>query len=194
MGVGLTIAAFALVLDPGQVHRLRTLGETRLVQTFPQWPAIWSARVEPPQAAVPASPEAEAEVRDDPPAQALPRAGTQATGAIAPAAAKAALSATPAPATQATPAEETYAAVLTHRFWSDFHSHPAARGFAQQLTSATGVPVEVIEEQPGRYRVGFDYHSEAERHALLRQIETVTGLWLDERTKQMQLPSRRLEQ
>jgi hypothetical protein len=64
-------------------------------------------------------------------------------------------------------------------FWSAFRSEWAARGFATRLTNATAVPVEVIEEGRGEYRVGFDYRDEAQRRERVARIETITGLELE---------------
>lgn len=64
-------------------------------------------------------------------------------------------------------------------FWSPFRSEWAARGFATRLTSATAVPVAVIEEGRGTYRVGFDYRDEAQRRERVARIETITGLELE---------------
>jgi len=69
--------------------------------------------------------------------------------------------------------------VARHLFWSPFRSEWAARGFATRLTAATAVPVLVVEEGRGKYRVGFDYQDETERLARVAQIETITGLELE---------------
>ena len=63
--------------------------------------------------------------------------------------------------------------------WTPFHSKWAAQGFAQRLTRATDVPVEVINEQPGNYQVVFSYRDDGERQAMVEKIETVTGLELE---------------
>lgn len=87
------------------------------------------------------------------------------------------------PSTPAAPPETealASSAEATHRFWSPFRSEWAARGFAGRLTSATQVPVEVIEAGPGNYRVAFRYQDETERLARIQRIETVTGLKLEE--------------
>jgi hypothetical protein len=64
-------------------------------------------------------------------------------------------------------------------FWSPFRSAWAAEGFARQLSSATQVPVEVIEAGPGKYRVAFSYQDDIERLARITRIETITGLKLE---------------
>lgn len=66
-----------------------------------------------------------------------------------------------------------------YRLWSPFRSEWAAQGFAQRLTLATDVPVEVVNEGPGNYQVVFSYRDELERQALVEHIETVTGLELE---------------
>ena len=63
--------------------------------------------------------------------------------------------------------------------WSPFRSEWAAQGFAQRLTLATEVPVEVVNTGPGNYQVVFSYRDDAERQALVERIETVTGLELE---------------
>ncbi len=67
----------------------------------------------------------------------------------------------------------------TYLFWSPFRSEWAAQGFAGRLTSATQVPVEVINAGPGQYRVAFSYRDETERLAQIERIETITGLKLE---------------
>jgi len=63
--------------------------------------------------------------------------------------------------------------------WSPFRSKWAAEGFAQRLTVATEVPVEVVDAGPGNYQVVFSYRDDGERQAMVEQIETVTGLELE---------------
>ncbi len=63
--------------------------------------------------------------------------------------------------------------------WSPFRSKWAAQGFARRLTLATGVPVEVINQEPANYQVVFSYRDDRERQAMVTQIETVTGLELE---------------
>jgi len=67
----------------------------------------------------------------------------------------------------------------THLFWSPFRSEWSARGFADRLTAATQVPVEVINAGPGEYRAAFSYQDETERLARIERIETITGLKLE---------------
>jgi len=63
--------------------------------------------------------------------------------------------------------------------WSPFRSKWAAEGFAQRLTVATEVPVEVVDAGPGNYQVVFSYRDDGERQAMVERIETVTGLELE---------------
>jgi hypothetical protein len=69
--------------------------------------------------------------------------------------------------------------VFRYQVWSPFHSKWAAQGFARRLVVATDVPVEVVSEAPGDYQVVFSYRDESERQAMVKQIETVTGLELE---------------
>jgi hypothetical protein len=78
-----------------------------------------------------------------------------------------------------TVAREPSREVIRYQFWSPFNSQWAAQGFAGRLTSATGVPVEVVVAGPGRYRVAFNYQDETQRLARVKRIETVTGLELE---------------
>lgn len=69
--------------------------------------------------------------------------------------------------------------VSRYLVWSPFRSEWAAQGFARRLTLATDVPVEVRNEGPGNFQVVFRYRDDSERQAMVRQIETVTGLELE---------------
>ena len=71
------------------------------------------------------------------------------------------------------------AAESRYLVWSPFKSEWAAQGFARRLTLATDVPVEVRNEGPGNFQVVFSYRDDSERQAMVRQIETVTGLELE---------------
>ena len=71
------------------------------------------------------------------------------------------------------------AEVSRYLIWSPFRSEWAAQGFARRLTLATDVPVEVHNEGPGNFQVVFSYRDDSERQAMVRQIETVTGLELE---------------
>jgi hypothetical protein len=70
-------------------------------------------------------------------------------------------------------------ALLRYPVWTSFRSQWAADGFARRLTRATDVPVEVVNEAPGDYRVVLRYRDEGERVGMIRQIEAVTGLELE---------------
>jgi len=63
--------------------------------------------------------------------------------------------------------------------WTPFRSEWAAQGFARRLTQATAVPLEVISGGAGNYQVVFSYRDDAERQAMVAQIEDVTGLELE---------------
>ena len=69
--------------------------------------------------------------------------------------------------------------VSRYLVWSPFKSEWAAQGFARRLTLATEVPVEVRHEGPENFQVVFSYRDDGERQAMIRQIETVTGLELE---------------
>ncbi len=71
------------------------------------------------------------------------------------------------------------AKVSRYLVWTPFRSEWAAQGFARRLTQATAVPVEVISAGPGNYQVVFSYRDDAERQAMVAQIEDVTGLELE---------------
>jgi hypothetical protein len=66
-----------------------------------------------------------------------------------------------------------------YRVWSPFHSKWAAEGFAEHLSQATAVPVEVVNAGAGNYQVVFSYQDDGERQALVERIETITGLELE---------------
>ena len=78
-----------------------------------------------------------------------------------------------------TPSRNDVTEVSRYRVWSPFHSQWAAQGFARRLTLATEVPVEVVNEGPGSYQVVFSYRDDGERQAMVKRIETVTGLELE---------------
>jgi hypothetical protein len=69
--------------------------------------------------------------------------------------------------------------LLHYPVWTSFRSEWAADGFARRLSRATDVPVEVVNDAPGDYRVVLPYRDEGEREDMIRQIEAVTGLELD---------------
>jgi len=70
-------------------------------------------------------------------------------------------------------------AVSRYRVWSPFRSEWAANGFARRLSTATDIPVEVLNESPGNYQVIFSYRDDGERQAMVEHIETITGLELE---------------
>ena len=74
---------------------------------------------------------------------------------------------------------EESAKMSRYLVWSPFRSKWAAQGFARRLTLATGVPVEVINQESASFQVVFSYRDDQERQAMVTQIETVTGLELE---------------
>jgi hypothetical protein len=81
-------------------------------------------------------------------------------------------------ATDVSDREDT-GATSTYLFWSPFRSEWAAQGFAGRLTASTQVPVEVVNAGPGNYQVAFSYQNETDRLARIERIETITGLKLE---------------
>ena len=69
---------------------------------------------------------------------------------------------------------------LWQSVWNPFRSQIAANGFAARLTAVTGIDYRVVRLKPGTYQVAFAYADDSERAAKLAQIETVTGLDLEE--------------
>lgn len=59
--------------------------------------------------------------------------------------------------------------------WSPFRSETSARGFASNLNSQLDEQFRVVRRGPGRYEVGFDYRTEAERQEILSAILAFTG-------------------
>ncbi len=57
--------------------------------------------------------------------------------------------------------------------WTPFRSETSAKGFASRLSQQLDGSFRVIKRAPGRYEVGFDYRTEAERKTLL---EAIAGL------------------
>jgi hypothetical protein len=175
-GVCLTVAAFLLVVHPRESQPPQTVAET-LSPTAPEEPSRATAAI---AGHVDNAPPANA------PAPAVP----------APQAAGAADSETPggdnatAPEPAQPPDVQAVAPVAasdgedssepgSFLFWSPFRSAWAAEGFARRLTSATQVPVEVVDAGPGNYRVAFSYQDDTERLARINRIETITGLKLE---------------
>jgi len=74
---------------------------------------------------------------------------------------------------------EEAAKMSRYPVWSPFRSKWAAQGFARRLTLATGVALEVTNQEPANYQVVFSYRDDQERQAMVTQIETVTGLELE---------------
>lgn len=70
-------------------------------------------------------------------------------------------------------------ATQTHVFWGPFRSEWAAKGFAQRLTNATQITIEVVESGSGKYQAAFDYQDEKQRLEHMERIESITGLQLE---------------
>ncbi len=189
-GVGIAIAGLMVALEPAELQRLQAETTSRLAQILPQqtdssrWWEEWR-------------PDAPT-VRGGPPPQTRSPAPTRVKG-TAPDSAQRPVQAPgpddaadspkspdgPPPTVTALETSEERRGTTaplqprSHLFWNPFRSEPAARGFADRLSTATDVAVVVTEEGPASYRVGFDYRSEAERRALIERIETITGLELE---------------
>ena len=189
-GVGITIAGLLVVLEPAELQRLQAETTSRLARLLPeqtdaarrwgQWGrnALPGGGASPPgesPLALPRVQEAKADAEQRPvdgqgpaPEAGSPRPSEpQSPGEIAPGP----LEAGSRPTSTEPP--------RSHLFWDPFRSEPAARGFADRLSTATDVTVMVTEEGPANYRVGFSYRDDAERRALIERIETVTGLELE---------------
>jgi hypothetical protein len=174
-GVCLTVAAFLLVVHPRDSRPPETAAETpspsppeapsRVVaaiadQVNTEFPVNESAQAEPaPQALATAdtqTPEGDNDSVPEPSSQPDVQAASPLTA----------------------PDHEDSDVSGSFLFWSPFRSVWAAEGFARRLTSATRVPVEVVDTGPGKYRVAFRYQDDAERLARINRIETITGLKL----------------
>ena len=189
-GVGIAIAGLMVVLEPAELQRLQAETTSRLAKVLPQktdsskWWEQW--RAEAPAVRGNAQPQ----TRPPAPTRIQSTASDSANRPLEPSRPDDAAESPQSPDGQppAVTALETSedrrrtTASLqprSHLFWNPFRSEPAARGFADRLSTATDVPVLVTAEGPASYRVGFNYRSEAERRALIERIETVTGLELE---------------
>ena len=205
-GICLTVAAFLLVLDTGELQRPGTAVETITDPTPEELSAIVTAIAEQVDV-VPAESEyvtSEAEAQNN--AVKATRDGTPEVPSGIPAAVVAQAdvvqaghaSRIPAPpdpavATVDDQLQDRFEASSieleklsmnsndtgTYLFWSPFRSTWAAQGFAGRLTLATRVPVDVVNTGPGKYRVAFSFQDETERLARIERIETITGLKLE---------------
>ncbi len=63
-------------------------------------------------------------------------------------------------------------------FWEPFNTPSKARGFAEYVSSESGVPCRVIKEAPAVYRIFFKYRDETDRMAKIALIETKVGIRL----------------
>ncbi len=149
-GVGLTIAAFVLVLNTRENQQPETVTETTVDPTSVELAAVVEAIAEHVDVVSEES-GPDHDLQPDNQAQA---------------------------ATGVSDREDT-GATSTYLFWSPFRSEWAAQGFAGRLTSSTQVPVGVVDAGPGNYRVAFSYRNETDRLARVERIETITGLKLE---------------
>ncbi len=63
--------------------------------------------------------------------------------------------------------------------WKPFHREASAQGFAAHLSELTGLTIDVRNQMPGEYVIGFTYQDQLERQSRIEVIETRTGLALD---------------
>ncbi len=168
-GVGLTIAAFVLVLNTRENQQPETVTETTVDPTSAELAAVVEAIAEYVDVVQTGN-----ELDEPGMASAEPQHGFEESG----------------PDHDLQPDDQAQAAAdvsdreepgatSTYLFWSPFRSEWAAQGFAGRLTSSTQVPVEVVDAGPGNYRVAFSYRNETDRLARVERIETITGLKLE---------------
>jgi hypothetical protein len=175
-GVCLTVAAFLLVARPWESQSPQAVAETPSTPTPEELSRAAAAIAEEVDVAPPANASA--------PAVPAPQAAGTADSKTP----SASIASAPEPAQQpdvkaaapvAASDREDSSEPGSFLFWSPFRSAWAAEGFARRLTSATQVPVEVVDAGPGKYRVGFRYQNDTERLARISRIETITGLKLE---------------
>lgn len=175
-GVCLTVAAFLLVVRTGDNHPADTRTEIPAPPAQDERSRMIAAVTEP----------VDIEPATIGAAEAIP--APQAAGSADAEVQRSGNEFTPEPAPQrdtqpTTPAvavpREADSEAGSFLFWSPFRSAWAAEGFARRLTSATQVPVEVVDAGHGEYRVAFRYRDDAERQTRISRIETITGLQLE---------------
>jgi hypothetical protein len=175
-GVCLTVAAFLLVVHPRENQPPETVAET----PSPPPPEELSRVVAAIAGHVDSGPPAKESVQAVPAPQAVGTADSETPGG--------GNASAPEPAQQldiqaaapiAASDREERSEPGSFLFWSPFRSAWAAEGFARRLTSATRVPVEVVDAGPGKYRVAFSYMDDTERLSRINRIETITGLKLE---------------
>ena len=189
-GVGISITGLLLVLEPAELQRLQAETTARVAQMLPQqtdssrwWDQLrnseGASEVAPPPGVSPPVPVRVKEPTAD--AQQGSIAGPGSTHEPAPSATSEPRIPIEIPREPVTAdyAPTTFQEPRSHLFWNPFRSEPAAKGFADRLSTATDVAVVVTQEGPANYRVGFNYRNDAERRALIERIETVTGLELE---------------
>lgn len=61
-------------------------------------------------------------------------------------------------------------------FWTPFNSHYAANGFANSLGKKTGIPMQVVNDQPEIYQIAFAYSDTSDKEEKINRIRSITGL------------------
>ena len=185
-GVGLSIAALLLVLEPADLRRLQAGTNSALAQIMAQqrklsaFPAQQAPLASPVDQSEPRPGDSAPQQVPSPTSNALSQAAVGEDPAVTPdTAVPPEEPAAPAVEPPAVAPAEPPGDIRNHLFWNPFRSESAAMGFADRLSSATDVAVTVTAAGPASYRVGFGYRDEAELHALIERIETVTGLELE---------------
>lgn len=176
-GVGLTIAAFLLVLDTGKSEPPAAVAQASGKTTAEELSGVVTAIAE--QVDVPPA-QIESDQTVTPQPESATAEGEAQSGVIEVSGFEQALRLeTQAKAETGGSDRADSSDAGSYLFWSPFRSAWAAQGFAGRLTLATQVAVEVVNAGPGKYRVAFSYQDETERQARIDRIETITGLKLE---------------
>ncbi len=80
-----------------------------------------------------------------------------------------------------TSSDSTVAELNWEPVWRAFRSEISAKGFAGHLERLTGQEYRIRRTSPWAYQVELPYSDEAQRNALLHEIQTKTGLKLMEK-------------
>lgn len=67
----------------------------------------------------------------------------------------------------------------TQQFWQPFQLATSAHGFAEHINKTTGVTIEVIKLENGKFGAVFRYIDEVERTSAIKKIESGIGIKLD---------------
>lgn len=178
LGVCLTVALFLSVLGPDERLRSGRVVESTTAGPPPEHPGAFTTDAEQWNAnLVSAANRPEVEEPPDTEPEAVGNESAQLAAGLE--ARRTPLPVEHSMAVSAEAVAEDVMEDMRYLFWSPFRSEWAAQGFAGQLSLATDVPVEVVNEGPGKYRVGFSYQDETQRQALVSRIETITGLELE---------------